>query len=333
MDLQQQDLLSNMNFKEESVAETGFKSYFENNIRKILEPIEKKRLEILNTIGKRKYIAFWAIYWSIAIIILLQFVLWDSLWYLWIFILFLAWIVFWVSLVFISWATTRAWKQYSLSVKDKVEVSIANYYWWFDFDSKGIINKDIITQSWILDRFDEYLSQDYLYWNYQWAKIERAQVELIWWEDKRKSSVFKWYFYLLSFSKDFECKVVLRSNFANQNPTLDKYVLKEKWFNSTTLWYPKYSKDFEVFTSNELVTWELLTEDIVDEIMELIRIFNTKKIRCAFFGKYLLITILSSRNIFKDRFVEESIVKIDDIKSFIHEFDCITRLVRLIQKK
>ena len=137
---------------------------------------------------------------------------------------------------------------------------------------------------------------------------------------KSRRTVFKGVVIKLDMNKNFTSHTVITPDtLFHQSPVKD--------LRHTTLEDVQFEKKFDVFTNDEVDARYLITPTFMERLKGMKTAFKADKIRCAFYGQYLLVGLSTN----KDLFSLCSLVKpMDDAQQYFQMYEEIVSIVKLI---
>ena len=104
-------------------------------------------------------------------------------------------------------------------------------------------------------------------------------------------------------------------------------IIEKGAFNKITLEDCKFNRRFNVYSSDEVEARYLITPSFMERLYNLQTNFGTKKIKCSFYEKSLIIAISTKRNLFEFGSLYKPLHKTNSYKQPVKDIDSILNMV------
>lgn len=102
---------------------------------------------------------------------------------------------------------------------------------------------------------------------------------------------------------------------------------QEEALDRVSLEDPKFSKKFDVYSSDQVEARYLLTPSFMNRFYNLKTVFGAKKAKCSFYGDTLMIAINTNKNLFEIGSLYKSLLAPTSINEFYRELDSIYKMI------
>ena len=182
------------------------------------------------------------------------------------------------------------------------------------------INSSLFLNSGLIPTFTSEDYDDTFKGSHKDVGIEIIEAEFERGSGKNRTTVFKGAIVLLDMNKNFSSHtVVVPDTLLHSTPV--------KGLRHTTLEDVQFEKKFDVFTNDEVEARYLLTPTFMERLNGIKTAFCANKVRCAFYGNYLLIALSSNKDLFS---LCSLVTPIDDSKQYFQMYEEMVSIVKLI---
>ena len=310
-------------YSEDEAYEIGFAEHYETNLRPRIEEFEKTRIAAIKRARSRLLM---------MLPVLAAGLLFSA------YVLILSdWqedardLSFWgvlVAFVGIFWWFNQPLKQYQASIKSDIFPQIVSFLGEYRYTADIPDRIEQYGDFGIVPSYDDEYSEDQIIGAYKGVEIDLFETHLT---DTRGSvknpetvTVFEGIVISLSLHKTFEGKTIVKKDRGRLvNWVKDKFSSLE----AVRLEDPRFEKEFEVYSTDQVEARYLLTTSFMDRLVDLREVFGGEGIQCSFYQNQLLMMIPIQRNMFEPGSVFEVEDFIDDAKSLLKEMDIIHQII------
>ncbi|MCG9737070.1 DUF3137 domain-containing protein [Shewanella insulae] len=267
-----------------------FKAYYEEHIEPLTRKFENHRVASLKALRGRLYTSL-GILLGLALLILV----FSLSGYL-----DIPWVFFIVLCLPFGWWSYRPLKRYKRDVKQEVFPKIFRYFGPdFIFSTSHNMSLTQLKRSKLLPGYDNAKFDDYVQGTYKGVEIAINELCLTKQVKREKSTetetVFRGVMVQLSSHKRFKGHTVVVKN---RGGLVNFLSSSFKRLNRVKLEDPRFEKQFDVFSSDQIEARYLLTLGFMERLQSLANLFSGK-IQCAFYEDKLLIMLQSGDNRFE----------------------------------
>ncbi|MCE9680391.1 DUF3137 domain-containing protein [Shewanella sp. AS1] len=267
-----------------------FKAHYEEHIAPLTRLFEKERITCLTTLRKRIYTSV-----MILAVIVLVALLYSAKGYV-----NLPWPLLLLPVVVLSWWAYRPVKEYKANVKHLVFPYIFSYFGDdFIFNPNQRMSLPLLELSKLLPDYDDAHFDDYVHGSHKGVAITINELKLTKEvrRDKRTETQtqFQGVMVKLGSHKAFKGHTVV---IKNRGGLVNFFSDSFRGLSRVKLEDPRFEKQFDVFSTDQIEARYLLTVSFMERLQELASLFDNK-IQCAFYADSLLIMLSSRDNRFE----------------------------------
>lgn len=267
-----------------------FKAHYAEHIEPLTRQFENHRVASLKALRQR-------IYTSVAMLLGLAFVvlLYSTRHYI-----DVPWLFFLLPVLPLIWWCSRPIKRYKSDVKQQVFPKIFKYFGNdYIFSPTHHMSFSVLKRSKLLPNYDDAHFDDYVRGSHKGVEIVINELTLTKEvrRDKRTETetVFKGVMVQLGSHKAFKGHTLVVKN---RGGFINFLSSSFKGLERVKLEDPRFEKQFDVFSTDQIEARYLLTVGFMERLQELAAMFSGK-IQCAFYGDKLLIMLASRDNRFE----------------------------------
>lgn len=184
--------------------------------------------------------------------------------------------------------------------------------------------EQLLCKSGIIDRYNRVSYDDSFTGIYKNINYEICETSFYYTTGTGKNSstrtVFKGVMIKLDMNKSFTGNTVIR-------PDTLKHASPAANLKHTTLEDVVFEKKFDVFTDDEVEARYLITPSFMERLNNMKTAFSADRVSCAFYDKYLLVGLHTSKDLFSIGSLKEPV---NDGKQFFTMFEEILSIIKLI---
>ena len=184
--------------------------------------------------------------------------------------------------------------------------------------------EQLLCKSGIIDRYNRFSYDDSFTGIYKDINYEICETSFYYKTGTGKNSstrtVFKGVMIKLDMNKSFTGNTVIR-------PDTLKHASPAANLKHTTLEDVVFEKKFDVFTDDEVEARYLITPSFMERLNNMKTAFSADRVSCAFYDKYLLVGLHTSKDLFSICSLKEPV---NDGKQFFTMFEEILSIIKLI---
>ena len=184
--------------------------------------------------------------------------------------------------------------------------------------------EQLLCKSGIIDRYNRVSYDDSFTGIYKDINYEICETSFYYTTGTGKNSstrtVFKGVMIKLDMNKSFTGNTVIR-------PDTLKHASPAANLKHTTLEDVVFEKKFDVFTDDEVEARYLITPSFMERLNNMKTAFSADRVSCAFYDKYLLVGLHTSKDLFSIGSLKEPV---NDGKQFFTMFEEILSIIKLI---
>jgi len=312
-----------MEYKEESEYDKGFREHYQEHIAPHFEQFETKRIEALKKYRGNSFIGQPMSVLLIGVAI-----------YCYIYSSFSSdanrtiAVISLIIIVGIQWWMRGPLRKYRSAIKKVIYPKIMSFFGDYTYEEKGSISMSTLNPSDIIPSYDRVGMEDYIKGSYNEVAIELVEAKLTerrgTGKNRRTVTTFKGLFILLGMNKSFQGKTIVKRDAGMVGNWLtDKFNKLEK----VTLEDPVFEKEFEVYSHDQIEARYLLTTSFMERLKELSELFDGAAIQCSFYDDRLLVTLKMYKNMFEPGSVYHPALSIDDIRLVLREISIIFKII------
>ena len=310
-------------FSEDEPYEIGFAEHYDTNLRPQIEEFEKTRIAAIKRARSRllmmlPVLAVVLLFGSYVLILsdwqedARDFSFWGVL----------------VAFVGIFWWFNQPLKQYQASIKSDIFPKIVCFLGKYQYTANIPARIERYDDFGIVPSYDNEYSEDQIIGVYKGVEIDLFETRLTETrgsgKNRRTVTVFKGIVISLSLNKTFEGKTIVKKDRGRLvNWVKDKFSSLE----AVRLEDPRFEKEFEVYSTDQVEARYLLTTSFMERLVDLREAFGGKGIQCSFYQNQLLMMIPIKRNMFEPGSIFKVENFIDDAKSLLKEMNIIFQVV------
>jgi len=250
-------------------------------------------------------------------------------------------IIFLLSLIgFIISIYTKPLRDYHGSIKDDIFPAILSFLDGFKYTPK-------VYETWYMTKFKEFdiipsyeneNNEDHIQGKYKGVNISLCESHLM---NKKEETLFKGIVISLDIHKYFKGKTVVRKDFGSVGNLVGKTyrrsaeILKGSSrfseLTSVRLEDPRFEKEFEVFSTDQVEARYLLTTSFMERLLELRSKLYIQKIECSFYKNVLLMMISTKKDMFEPGSIFEPADFVDDVRSLLIEMNLIFEIIDILK--
>lgn len=185
--------------------------------------------------------------------------------------------------------------------------------------------EQLLCKSGIIDRYNRVSYDDSFTGIYKDINYEICETSFYYKTGTGKNSstrtVFKGVMIKLDMNKSFTGNTVIR-------PDTLKHASPAANLKHTTLEDVVFEKKFDVFTDDEVEARYLITPSFMERLNNMKTAFSADRVSCAFYDKYLLVGLHTSKDLFSICSLKEPV---NDGKQFFTMFEEILSIIKLIE--
>ncbi len=321
-----------LNFRRVEGIDEPFAPLYERDIRPKVQVFESQRVAAVRSLALRLFVSSVVLIGAIATIIYTdglnqKGVISDDT----------QGIIIWIGIgimLFLFWWTFRPVSKYKSSVKSEIYPLIFKYFGKdFTYKEEGPLSARSVKDSGIIPNFEDEAREDYVRGTWKGVRLELTETKLTVehgsGEDSRTETKFRGLLILLTMNKKFSGRTVIKRDLTMVfNWFADKF---ERELENVKLEDPRFEREFEVYSSDQVEARYLLTPTFMERLMELTEAFGGKPIQACFFKNKLLLTIKTN----KDRFETGSIFRpatfAKEIDTVLKEMPAIFKIVEVLK--
>ena len=309
-------------------TEKPFAEYYDKNIVPLLKEFEKKRIETLEIIRQRAFMAM-SVVIIMGILTLIYFFTGKTVTFENIKGLTVIWVVALVALFVWIWLPANA---YDAQVKNRIFPIIFKFISPdCEYHSKSPLTANSLQQFRIIPKFDEEITDDYIKGKYKDVTYALYETELNRREKtgkRRTITIFKGIFVMLSMHKDFKgSTIVLKDSGGIINWLKDKV----SELKNVKLEDPKFESFFEVYSSDQVEARYLLTTSFMERLLKLKAEFGDYSIQASFFQNKLLLMIEYYQDLFATSSIMQPATFIEDIETIFRQMENIFQIIDILK--
>ena len=178
----------------------------------------------------------------------------------------------------------------------------------------------VFSTSYVIPNFTSAEYDDIFKGSYNDVNIEIVESEYIKGSGKYQSTVFDGVIIKLDMNKPFKGNTIIKpSGLIHTSPSSS--------LHRTELEDVEFNKQFDVYTNDDVEARYLITPSFMERLKNVKTAFSASSVSCAFYLKYLIVALPTS----KDLFSICSLVKsIDDNKQYFQMYEEIVSIIKLI---
>jgi hypothetical protein len=241
---------------------------------------------------------------------------------------------------FIISAYTKPLRDYHGSIKDDIFPAILSFLDGFKYTPK-------VYETWYMTKFKEFdiipsyeneNNEDHIQGKYKGVNISLCESHLM---NKKEETLFKGIVISLDIHKYFKGKTVVRKDFGSVGNLVGKTyrrsaeILKGSSrfseLTSVRLEDPRFEKEFEVFSTDQVEARYLLTTSFMERLLELRNKLYIQKIECSFYKNVLLMMISTKKDMFEPGSIFEPADFVDDVRSLLIEMNLIFEIIDILK--
>ncbi len=320
-------------FIETEPYENGFSQHYEKNIKPHIDSFEAHRIKSLEEASVRIKVCIpLGILFSIAAFYILKLCEHNS------FSFKLTIGVYLLSISALFFLVYSSIQEYGEKIKSVIFPNIISFLGQYQYFPEKKERIAAIIDSGIVPKHDREISEDEISGFYKDVKIDFFETNLkIKHRNKNNvshySSIFKGAVINLSMNKNFNSKTIVRKDFGKIGNFLSSKP-KLKNFEKVSLEDPRFEKEFEVYSQDQIEARYLLTTSFMERLLNLVEAFDGKSIECSFYDNKLTIMVAIKKNLFEPGSIYESEDFADDSKTLLKELNmifCVIDILKLDQ--
>lgn len=227
-------------------------------------------------------------------------------------------IVAFFGLGWLLWQTIK--KSFEDGVKPSIMPVVCRCFGDLEWSQDIFYSEDFVQDSCLIPDFDKSKYDDIFEGSFKDVSIEIAEGSYTKGHGKNRTTVFDGVIIKLDMNKDFDGHTIIR-------PDSIFHGSPASYLEHTTLEDVVFEKKFDVFTNNEVEARYLITTSFMERLNKMQTAFKANDISCAFYDRWLLIAISTS----KDLFSICSLVKpLEDSGQFFQMYEEIVSIIKLI---
>jgi len=224
-------------------------------------------------------------------------------------------------------------KQYNAQVKERIFPLIFNFISPdCVYQAKSPLSAKELKKFRIIPRFDEEVSDDYIKTNYKNVTIELYETRLnqvnSGSDDDSTHIIFKGIFVILSMNKNFKGSTIVLKDAGSIVNWLKNVATDLK---NVKLEDPKFEKEFEVYSSDQVEARYLLTTSFMERLLKLKSEFGGYGIKASFFQNQLLLMIEYHQDLFQVASIMKPATFIEDIQTILRQTEQIFLIVEILK--
>ena len=235
---------------------------------------------------------------------------------------------------------TKPLRDYHGSIKDDIFPAILSFLDGFKYTPK-------VYETWYMTKFKEFdiipsyeneNNEDHIQGKYKGVNISLCESHLM---NKKEETLFKGIVISLDIHKYFKGKTVVRKDFGSVGNLVGKTyrrsaeILKGSSrfseLTSVRLEDPRFEKEFEVFSTDQVEARYLLTTSFMERLLELRDKLFIQKIECSFYKNILLMMISTKKDMFEPGSIFEPADFVDDVRSLLIEMNLIFEIIDILK--
>lgn len=226
--------------------------------------------------------------------------------------------LFFLGLAYGAWYCIK--KNFENKIKKQIMPIVCSCFENLTWAEGKNINSSLFLNSGLIPTFTSEDYDDTFKGSHKNVGIEIIEAEFERRSGKHRTTVFKGAIVLLDMNKNFSSHtVVIPDTLLHSTPV--------KGLRHTTLEDVQFEKKFDVFTNDEVEARYLLTPTFMERLNGIKTAFCANKVRCAFYGNYLLIALSSNKDLFS---LCSLVTPIDDSKQYFQMYEEMVSIVKLI---
>ena len=215
-------------------------------------------------------------------------------------------------------------KSFEEKIKEKIMPTVCSCFEnlrWLTPKEQENANGSILLASYLIDSYTSESFDDIFEGKHNGVGYTIVESEFSTGSGKNRRTVFDGVVVILDMNKKFTGNTIIRpDSFTHSSPA--------KNLRHTTLEDVVFEKKFDVYTNDEVEARYLITPSFMERLNKMKVAFSADKISCAFYDKYLLVGLHTS----KDLFSLGSLFKpVDDSKQFFTMYEEIVSIIKLIE--
>ncbi|MEC9328306.1 MAG: DUF3137 domain-containing protein [Pseudomonadota bacterium] len=227
-----------------------------------------------------------------------------------------------------GWWFNRTLGEYQASIKSDIFPIIVSFLGDYKYTAEIDDRIDQYDDFGIVSSHDSEYSEDQIVGTYKGVEIDLFETHLTKksgsGKNRRTVTVFKGIVISLSLNKTFEGKTIVKKDRGRLvNWVSDKFSSLE----AVNLEDPRFEKEFEVYSTDQVEARYLLTTSFMERLVGLREAFGGQGIQCSFYQNQLLMMISIKRDMFEPGSIFEHEDFVDDAKSLLKEMNIIFQIV------
>lgn len=294
-------------FKED----TSFKAHYRKHIFPFIQDLEERRIQALRTVRKRSFA-------SLGLLILYLLITINFLpmpetskeWELRTFFFAIA------CLLLGTWALFPARKHRS-SIKAEIFPKIFEFFGpEFKYQEASPFEIESLEASNILPPFNHEETEDYIVGRYDGVKLEIVESDLSKRYRNGERRIFRGLFIQLEMNKNFSGQTLFGAG-----------VSKPKGYDEVKLEESPFTNTFTVYSTDQMEARYLLTQTLMERVMELASLFPDKKLKGSFYNNRLLLMIPTKDNLFEPSSILYPNTFLEDTQKIQQEMGVIFQII------
>ena len=211
-------------------------------------------------------------------------------------------------------------KCFESKIKEKIMPTVCSCFDNLTWSEMFYEGGEVFKTSGVVPHFTSESYDDIFTGSHRDVNMEIVESEFEIGSGKSRQTVFKGVVIKLDMNKNFTSHTVITPDtLLHKSPVAG--------LRHTTLEDVQFEKKFDVFTNDEVDARYLITPTFMERLKGMKTAFKADKIRCAFYGQYLLVGLSTK----KDLFSLCSLVKpIDDAQQYFQMYEEMVSIVKLI---
>ena len=223
-----------------------------------------------------------------------------------------------------GWWINKTLKQYQTSIKSDIFPIIVSFLGEYQYTAEIDDRIDQYDDFGIVPSHKSESSEDQIVGTYKGVHLDLFETHLTKRNGRSTATVFKGIVITLSLNKTFEGKTIVKKDRGRlANWVSDKFSSLEP----VNLEDPRFEKEFEVYSTDQVEARYLLTTSFMERLIDLREGFGGQGIQCSFYQNQLLMMISIERDMFEPGSIFEHEDFVDDAKSLLKEMNIIYQIV------
>ena len=211
-------------------------------------------------------------------------------------------------------------KNFESKIKNKIMPIICSCFENLTWSEEFYGNGELFKESGVVRHFTREIYDDIFCGSHRDVNMEIVEAEFEVGSGKNRSTVFKGVVIKLDMNKNFTSHTVITPDSFFRNSPISG-------LRHTTLEDVQFEKKFDVYTNDEVDARYLITPTFMERLMGMKTAFKASKIRCAFYGQYLLVGLSTNKDLFS---LCSLVTPMDDAQQYFQMYEEIVSIVKLI---